>query len=231
VSRIQRISAGEPVAAPPDIARLIYVTGEEPGIRRRRAGKGFSYIGADGRAIRDSATLARIRALAIPPAYADVWIAADPNAHIQATGRDQKGRKQYRYHADWMTSRAANKFERLADFAEALPALRQRVKADMALPGLPRPKVLATVVSLLESTLIRVGNEDYAKTNKSYGLTTLRRRHVKVRSCASTSRARAARPGGSRCATGASPGSCAPARSSPARASSATTTPTASPRP
>jgi DNA topoisomerase I len=180
VSRIQRISSGEPVAAPPDIAKLIYVTGEEPGIRRRRAGKGFSYIGADGRAIRDAATLARIRALAIPPAYEDVWIAADPNAHIQATGRDQKGRKQYRYHADWMTSRAANKFERLADFAEALPALRQRVKADMALPGLPRPKVLATVVSLLETTLIRVGNEDYAKTNKSYGLTTLRRRHVKV---------------------------------------------------
>jgi len=180
VSRISPIAGGEPVAAPPDIADLIYVTGDEPGIRRRRAGRGFAYADAEGRPLRDAAALARIKALAIPPAYSDVWIAADPNAHIQATGRDQKGRKQYRYHADWMARRASTKFERLAAFAEALPALREKVKADMALTGLPRAKVLATVVSLLESTLIRVGNEDYARRNKSFGLTTLRRRHVKL---------------------------------------------------
>jgi DNA topoisomerase-1 len=180
MSKMSPISSGEPIAATPDIARLIYVTGEEPGIRRRRAGRGFAYIDAEGRPLRDPTTLARIRALAIPPAYTDVWIAADPSAHLQATGRDQKGRKQYRYHADWMSQRASAKFERLVEFAEALPALRDRIKADMALPGLPRSKVLATVVSLLETTLIRVGNEDYAKQNRSFGLTTLRRRHVKL---------------------------------------------------
>ncbi len=160
--------------------QLVYATGEEPGISRRRAGKGFSYRDPDGRTVRDEATLARIRDLAIPPAYTDVWISADPSAHIQATGRDQKGRKQYRYHPDWMTERAGTKFARLIEFAEALPSLRNRIKADMALPGLPRAKVLATVASLLETTLIRVGNEDYARKNRSFGLTTLRRRHVRV---------------------------------------------------
>jgi DNA topoisomerase-1 len=160
--------------------RLVYATGDEPGIIRRRAGKGFAYRDPDGSPIRDPATLARIRALAIPPAYTDVWIATDPDAHIQATGRDQKGRKQYRYHADWMSQRAGTKFARLIEFAEALPALRERIKADMALPGLPRAKVLATVASLLETTLIRVGNEDYARKNRSFGLTTLRRRHVRL---------------------------------------------------
>lgn len=160
--------------------KLVYATGEEPGILRRRAGRGFAYRDAEGRAVRDPGTLARIRTLAIPPAYSDVWIAADPDAHIQATGRDQKGRKQYRYHPDWMSQRAETKFARLIDFAEALPALRSRIKADMALPGLPRAKVLATVASLLETTLIRVGNEDYARRNRSFGLTTLRRRHLRM---------------------------------------------------
>lgn len=180
MSRLEPIRAAERVAPPSDIAKLIYVTGEEPGIRRRRAGNGFSYLDAGGKPLRDPAVLARIRALAIPPAYVDVWIAADPGAHIQATGRDEKGRKQYRYHPDWMARRAGAKFERLVDFAESLPALRERVKADMALAGLPRAKVLATVVSLLETTLIRIGNEDYARENKSFGLTTLRRRHVRL---------------------------------------------------
>ncbi len=160
--------------------RLVYATGEEPGISRRRSGTGFTYRDPDGHTVRDPETLARIRALAIPPAYTEVWIATDPDAHIQATGRDQKGRKQYRYHPEWMSERAGTKFARLIEFAEALPALRNRVKTDMALPGLPRAKVLATVANLLETTLIRVGNEDYARKNRSFGLTTLRRRHVRL---------------------------------------------------
>jgi DNA topoisomerase-1 len=161
-------------------AGLIYVSDEEPGIRRVRAGKGFAYKGPDGRAIRDPKTLARIRKLAIPPAYTDVWICPWPEGHIQATGRDARGRKQYRYHPRWREVRDSNKFEHMIDFAAALPAIRARVAEDMAKRGLPREKVLATVVSLLENTLIRVGNLDYAKQNKSYGLTTLRDRHVDV---------------------------------------------------
>ncbi len=180
MSKLSVIGSNEPVAIPADIASLIYVTGQEPGIRRRRAGKGFSYIDSEGKVLRDPSTLARIRSLAIPPAYTDVWIAADPGAHIQATGRDQRGRKQYRYHADWSQHRASTKFDRLVDFARSLPALRDQLKADMALSGLPRRKVLATVVHLLETTLIRVGNEDYVRQNKSFGLTTLRRRHVRI---------------------------------------------------
>jgi DNA topoisomerase I len=161
-------------------AGLIYVSDEEPGIRRRRMGKGFAYRDRAGAALRDPATLARIRSLAIPPAWTDVWIAPHPDAHIQATGRDARGRKQYRYHARWREVRDGSKFEHMVDFARALPALRARVTADMALRGLPRDKVLATVVHLLETTLIRVGNADYVRQNKSYGLTTLRDRHVDV---------------------------------------------------
>ncbi|WP_460450754.1 DNA topoisomerase IB [Alsobacter sp. SYSU BS001988] len=161
-------------------AGLRYVSDEEPGFRRRKSGKGVTYLGLDGKAIRDKDALERIRKLAIPPAYTDVWICPDPNGHIQATGRDDKGRKQYRYHPRWREVRDGDKFEHMLDFAKCLPVLRERIDADMAKRGLPRDKVLATVVHLLENTLIRIGNADYAKQNKSYGLTTLRDRHVKI---------------------------------------------------
>lgn len=161
-------------------AGLVYVSDEEPGIRRRHAGKGFAYVDPQGRPLRDPETLRRIRSLAVPPAYTDVWICPNPNGHIQATGRDQKGRKQYRYHPRWREVRDSSKFEHILDFARALPALRGRIDEDMAKRGLTREKVLATVVHLLEGTLIRVGNSDYAKQNRSYGLTTLRDRHVRI---------------------------------------------------
>ncbi|GGH32645.1 DNA topoisomerase [Alsobacter metallidurans] len=161
-------------------AGLVYVSDEEPGFRRRRSGKGVSYLDLDGKAIRDPKTLERIRKLAVPPAYTDVWICPDPNGHIQATGRDDKGRKQYRYHPRWREVRDSDKFEHMLEFAKGLPALRERIDADMGKRGLPREKVLATVVQLLENTLIRVGNADYVKQNKSYGLTTLQDRHVKI---------------------------------------------------
>ncbi|MEJ1159950.1 DNA topoisomerase IB [Prosthecomicrobium sp. N25] len=164
----------------PDAPDLIFSSDEFPGIRRRRAGKGFSYIGPDGLTIRDRETLARIRKLAIPPAWTDVWISADPRGHMQATGRDAKGRKQYRYHPDFRAAREAAKYEHLTAFARALPLIRRRVAEDMGRRGLPREKVLAAIVHLLENTLIRIGNAEYAKENKSYGLTTLRDRHVAV---------------------------------------------------
>ena len=176
-------TAAAPAAEPRDAARsagLRYVSDETPGIRRRRAGRGFSYRAPDGTVLRDRDTLARIRALAIPPAYRDVWICPRPDGHVQATGRDEKGRKQYRYHPRWREVRDATKFGHMIDFAEALPAIRARVAADMAKRGLRRETVLATIVHLLETTLIRVGNEDYVEQNGSYGLTTLRDRHVAV---------------------------------------------------
>ncbi|PSD16353.1 DNA topoisomerase [Stenotrophomonas maltophilia] len=157
---------------------LRYVDDTQPGISRRRAGKGFSYRDADGHAVRDAATLQRIRALAIPPAYTAVWICAHANGHLQATGRDARGRKQYRYHADWAKERDAGKFDRIIAFGEALPTLRRRLSRDLKQPGFPRDKVLAVVVALLADTLVRVGNESYAQENKSYGLTTLRNRHL-----------------------------------------------------
>jgi DNA topoisomerase-1 len=141
---------------------------------------GFRYRGADGRVIRSAAELKRIRTLAIPPAWTDVWICSDPRGHLQATGRDARGRKQYRYHPSWRRTRDDNKFGRLPAFAAALPAIRARTSADLARPGLPRAKVLATVVQLLEKSLIRVGNEEYRKTNRSFGLTTMEDRHVAV---------------------------------------------------
>ncbi len=159
-------------------AGLRYVSDELPGIARRRAGKGFSYRDADGAAVRDAATLARIRALAVPPAYTDVWICALANGHLQATGRDARGRKQYRYHADWARVRGDGKFDRVIAFGMALPALRRRLRRDLKLPGFPRDKVLAIVVALLAETLVRVGNETYARENRSYGLTTLRNHHL-----------------------------------------------------
>ncbi len=159
---------------------LLYVSDEEPGIRRRKSGKGFTYLRPDGKKVEDEATLKRIRSLAIPPAYTEVWICAKANGHIQATGRDAKGRKQYRYHPAFREVRESTKYERMLEFAQGLPAIRKTIDEHMSLRGLAREKVLATVVHLLENTLIRVGNEDYAKQNKSYGLTTLRDPHVKV---------------------------------------------------
>jgi DNA topoisomerase-1 len=151
-----------------------------PGIIRRRAGKGFTYQDSDGRKVEDRAVLSRIRALAIPPAWTGVWISPDPDGHIQATGRDAKGRKQYRYHPQWMACRDEAKFSSLAEFAQALPAIRERVDSDLRKPGVPRERVLASVVWLLDRTLIRIGNEAYSRENKSYGLTTLRSRHVDI---------------------------------------------------
>ena len=161
-------------------AGLHYTSDLRPGIRRKRAGKGFSYVDSEGRVIRDRTTLARLRRLAIPPAWTEVWISPDPLGHIQATGRDQRRRKQYRYHELWHRVRDENKYGRMLEFAKALPRIRSRAAADLALPGLPREKVLAAVVGLLEKTLIRVGNEEYARENSSFGLTTMRRRHVTV---------------------------------------------------
>jgi DNA topoisomerase-1 len=156
------------------------VSDTSPGIRRRRAGKGFSYVGPGGRPIRDAGTLARIRSLAIPPAYTDVWICPDPDGHIQATGRDARGRKQYRYHPRWREVRDETKFGRMLAFSEVLPEIRKRVDRDLRGAGLSREKVLAAVVQLLECTGIRVGNDEYARTNDSFGLTTLRDDHVEV---------------------------------------------------
>ena len=161
-------------------AHLRYVSDTAPGIRRKRAGKHFSYVGLDGKPIRDASELQRIRRLAIPPAWTDIWICPFPNGHLQATGRDAKGRKQYRYHPRWREVRDEAKYERMIAFGEALPRIRRRVADDLALAGLPREKVLATVVRLLEMTLIRVGNDEYARANNSYGLTTLLDQHVNV---------------------------------------------------
>ncbi|MBM1174448.1 DNA topoisomerase IB [Microvirga arabica] len=163
-----------------ETAGLLYVSDEEPGIRRKKSGKGFTYLKPDGSKVADKATLDRIKSLAIPPAYADVWICAKANGHIQATGRDAKGRKQYRYHPAFREVRESTKYEHMLEFAQGLPAIRKTIDEHMSLRGLPREKVLATVVHLLENTLIRVGNADYVKQNKSYGLTTLRDPHVKV---------------------------------------------------
>ena len=167
-------------AAAAAAAGLRYVTDARPGITRKRAGRAFSYRDPQGRPIRDRRALARLRALAIPPAWTDVWICPDPRGHLQATGRDARGRKQYRYHREWRAIRDAHKFDRILIFARALPQIRARVDADLRRRGLPRERVLATVVRLLETTLIRVGNAEYARDNRSFGLTTLRRRHVEV---------------------------------------------------
>ncbi len=162
------------------VARCLYVDDAGPGIRRVRAGRGFRYVSASGAAVRHAATLERIRRLAIPPAWRSVWICPSPHGHIQATGRDARGRKQYRYHARFREIREENKYAHVLAFAAALPKIRARVDTHLSLPGLARDKVLATVVRLLEITLIRVGNEEYARDNGSFGLTTLRSRHVDV---------------------------------------------------
>jgi DNA topoisomerase I len=162
------------------VARLRYVSDAAPGIRRRRADSGFYYLLPDGTKIEDAETLTRIRSLAIPPAWRDVWISPDPRGHLQATGYDSRRRKQYRYHDRWRGVRDAVKYDRMIAFGEALPAIRRRVHLDLALPGLPREKALAAVVRLMDSTLARVGNEEYRRENGSFGLTTLRNRHVQV---------------------------------------------------
>ncbi len=162
-------------------AGLRYVSDQGRGIRREMGPLGFKYVGLNGKVIRNAAELKRIRSLAVPPAWTDVWICADLRGHLQATGRDARGRKQYRYHADWRACRDENKYDRLQSFAAALADIRKRTESDLARTGLPREKVLATVVQLLEKSLIRVGNDEYAKANRSFGLTTLRNNHVDVR--------------------------------------------------
>jgi DNA topoisomerase-1 len=162
-------------------AGLRYVTDYGPGIRRERAGrKAFRYVDPRGRVLRDPKSLARFRSLVVPPAWTDVWICPRPDGHIQVTARDARGRKQYRYHPRYRAVRDGTKFDRMLEFSEVLPRLRERVERDLGTPGLPRRKVLATCVRLLEKTLIRVGNPRYARQNRSYGLTTLRQRHVTV---------------------------------------------------
>lgn len=161
-------------------AGLKYVLDVVPGIRRKRAGKGFYYLAPDGARVRDAETLKRIRSLVIPPAWRDVWISPDARSHLQATGLDDRNRKQYRYHPHWREVRDAVKYDRMAAFAQALPAIRERTDRDLGLPGMPREKVLAAVVQLLESTRVRIGNEEYRRDNRSFGLTTLQDRHVEV---------------------------------------------------
>jgi DNA topoisomerase I len=170
----------DPTAAA-KVAGLRYVTDTAPGIQRKRRGKGFHYVGPDGSAVRDADTLRRIRSLVIPPAWSDVWICPNPNGHLQVTGRDARGRKQSRYHPRWREVRDETKYERMLLFGGALPRIREQVEQDLALSGLPREKVLATIVRLMETTFIRVGNAEYARANNSYGLTTLRSRHVAVK--------------------------------------------------
>lgn len=161
-------------------SELTYSSDSDRGIRRRRHGRGFSYVAPNGKRVSSTRTLERIKRLAIPPAWTDVWICLQENGHVQATGRDAKGRKQYRYHSQYRQQRDETKFHRMLEFSRLLPKLRPKVERDLALPGLPRDKVLATVVRLLEKTLIRVGNQVYAKKNRSFGLTTMRDRHVEV---------------------------------------------------
>jgi DNA topoisomerase-1 len=163
-----------------EAAGLRYSTDEAPGISRRRAGRGFSYRSAHGEPVRNERRLARIRALGIPPAWQDVWICTDARGHLQATGRDARGRKQYLYHADWRSLRDATKFDRMLSFGGTLPRLRDRVENDLGLPGLPRERVLAAVVRLVDETLIRIGNEQYRRANGSFGATTMRSRHAQV---------------------------------------------------
>jgi DNA topoisomerase-1 len=160
-------------------AGLTYTHDDKPGIRRVKAGRAFRYLDARGKPVKPS-DLKRIRSLVIPPAWKDVWICPDPRGHLQATGRDVRGRKQYRYHPRWREVRDDTKYGRMIEFGRALPAIRRRTDADLRRPGLPRPKVLAAVVKLLEKTFIRVGNDEYARDNRSYGLTTMRDGHVKV---------------------------------------------------
>jgi DNA topoisomerase-1 len=182
----RRVRRRRPALLPTDpllsarLAGLRYVRDDRPGILRQKAGRGFRYVDSEGRPVRDRETLRRIRSLVIPPAWTDVWICPSPQGYLQATGRDARGRKQYRYHPLYRAVRDQTKYSRMLVFGEALPSIRRRVREDLARSGLPRERVLATVVRLLETTLIRVGNEEYVKENNSYGLTTLRDEHVEI---------------------------------------------------
>jgi DNA topoisomerase I len=181
-----QVDSANAEAPPPAVVEVLESTGlrytsdAKPGIRREGKAPDFRYVDARGEPVNDERTLARIANLVLPPAWTDVWISTDPRGHLQATGRDARGRKQYRYHAKWREERDSNKFDRLAAFGRALPAIRRKVESDLARPGLPRAKVLATMVALLDRTYVRVGDERYRKANGSYGLTTLRNRHVEV---------------------------------------------------
>jgi DNA topoisomerase-1 len=177
--------AAVPAPAPENLqaakaARLRYVNDRQPGITRERKAEGFIYRDTTGKVIKAAAELARIKQLAVPPAWTDVWICPHENGHLQATGRDARRRKQYRYHPRWRRARDETKYEHMLDFGRGLPAIRRRVEADLGLPGLPRAKVLAAVVRLMEDTLARVGNPEYAAQNNTFGLTTLRNRHVRI---------------------------------------------------
>ena len=161
-------------------AKLRYVSDEQPGITRKKSGKGYKYTAPSGECVGDEAEISRINALAIPPAYQDVWICVLKNGHLQATGRDDRKRKQYRYHPEWAATRGQHKFSQLKTFADSLPAMHQQLEKDSRLQGLPKEKVLATIILLMEQTGIRIGNAQYAAQNKTFGLTTLRKRHVEV---------------------------------------------------
>jgi DNA topoisomerase-1 len=180
-----RQAANDPNAGPEEKAAteagLRYVTDSDPGIRRVMRRNGFAYVLPSRKTVRDAPALARIKGLVIPPAWTDVWICQIANGHLQATGRDARGRKQYRYHTRWREARDESKFDNLSDFVRVLPSIRNRVSADLELPGLPRSRVLAAVVRLLETTSIRIGNRKYARDNGSFGLTTFRNRHVRIR--------------------------------------------------
>lgn len=176
---LEAIASIDPVESAEAIG-LTYVTDEGAGIQRQKQGDGFQYIGVDGKPLTKPEEIRRIESLGIPPAWEGVWICPDADGHLQATGRDAKGRKQYRYHPKWRSLRDQTKFTRMIAFSEAIPKIRERLEHDLARPGLPQEKVLATVVQLMELTRIRVGNEEYAKTNKSFGLTTMRDRHVDI---------------------------------------------------
>ncbi|CAN5443000.1 DNA topoisomerase IB [soil metagenome] len=180
----KKIADLDPVTDPAEAAEeagLRYVSDDQPGYTRKRKGDDFEYFDGQGKPITDEKRLLRIKRLAIPPAYTEVWICPTANGHLQATGRDARGRKQYRYHEKWREARDETKYERTLIFGAALPKIRKRVEEDLALPGLSKNKVLATIVSIMERTFIRVGNEEYARTNKSYGLTTMRNKHVAVK--------------------------------------------------
>lgn len=177
----EAVEALQDPAVSAQIVGLRHISDDQPGIRREPNGKGFRYRDPGGKIVHDSETLSRIKSLAIPPAWTGVWICPNPNGHLQATGRDDRRRKQFRYHARWREIRDETKYARMIIFARALQKIRRRVKKDMALSGLPRNKVLATVVRLLEVSLIRVGNDEYARENDSFGLTTMRNKHVDVR--------------------------------------------------
>lgn len=174
------IHAGEILKITAESVGLVYVNDQKPGITRKRRGKHFYFFMSNGKRITDTKEIERIHKLAIPPAYKDVWICPNKNGHMQATGRDDKGRKQYRYHTRWRLVRDENKYNKTIAFGHALPAIRKRVHDDLKLPGLSKNKILATVVNLLQVTLIRVGNDEYARTNHSFGLTTLKNKHVNV---------------------------------------------------